>query len=293
MSGQGLETRNKTETQKYETTAAQRAALDKATLLYQAQLGRNDNVFQGDRVAGFSDLQTTGISGGEAIGGSGAFTDPKSTVGFSGGPLAGETSSATSDLLTGRAGATPISADQFGQFFEATTANPARKAFSEQTIPGISEAFSGPGFFSTARSKEITKQGTDLQDNLSAQLAAGQFANQSRNQQLEEAKAGRSQQAIGQAIQVGQAEATDIQNNIAIAASQVQGLKELMNIGSTEQTQEQKEIFASMEKFAQENSITDPENLAILMALLNTSAEVMNQRGRFATTSAGGGVGAS
>jgi hypothetical protein len=247
--------------------ASQNELLDRLIKKFSTQIDAGPSIFPGETTAGLTDLQKTGIGAAGDIGG--AFTTPTSSAGFGGGPLAGETTTAVSDLLTGQLGATPLSAEQFGDFFKASTSDPARKSFREETDPAIREAFAGPGFFSSARSKETVKQKTDLEDRLSSSLSAGQFANQTRNQQLAEAKAGRTQAAVGQAIQVGEAQTQTIRDNIAIAASQVQGLKELIGIGAVEQTQEQREIFAEIEKFAQEQQLVDPDDLAILMALLN------------------------
>lgn len=240
-----------------------------ATLIakFSPEIDKGPSVFPGQTVAGLTGLQETGIGAAGGIGE--AFTTPVSSPGFAGGTLSGETTTATSDLLTGAAGATPISSEQFGESFSRSISDPARKTFREETNPAIAEAFAGPGFFSSARRKEQVEGKTDLEDALQSSLAAGQFANTTRNQQLEEAKADRSQRAIPQAIQVGEAEAQTIRDNISIAASQVQGLKELIGIGAVEQTQEQKEIFAEIEKFAQEQQLVDPDDLAILMALLN------------------------
>ncbi len=234
---------------------------------FSPEIDKGPDVFQGERIAGLTGLQQTGIGAAGGIGG--AFTTPVSAEGFAGGPLAGETTSAVSDLLGGRLGAQEITPGQFGEFFKGAVGDPARKTFREETAPGVSEAFAGPGFFGTARSKEIVKQQTDLEDALSASLSAGQFANLQSNQRIAEARAGRTQAAVPQAIQVGQAEAQTLRDNISLAASQVQGLKELIGIGQVEQTQEQQQIFAEIEKFAQEQQLVDPQDLSILMALLN------------------------
>jgi hypothetical protein len=248
-------------------TAGQKTLLQQLIDKFSPEIDKGPSVFQGDTVAGLSDLQRTGIGAAGDIGGT--FTTPTSSAGFGGGDLAGETTTAVSDLLTGQLGAKQLSSDQFGDFFKASVSDPARKSFREETNPAIQEAFAGPGFFSSARSKELVKGKTDLEDALTATLSSGQLANLQRNQQLDEAKAGRTQGAVGQAIQVGQAQTQTIRDNIAIAASQVQGLKELIGIGAVEQSQEQQEIFAEIQKFAEENQLVDPDDLAVLMALLN------------------------
>lgn len=266
-------------------TAGQKQLLQQLIDKFSPEIDKGPSVFPGETVAGLSDLQETGIGAAGDIGG--AFTTPTTSKGFGEGPLAGETTTAVSDLLTGQLGAQEITAGQFGDFFKTSTSDPARKAFREETDPAIREAFAGPGFFSSARSKETVKQKADLEDRLSSSLSAGQFANLQNNQRIAEAKAGRTQGAVGQAIQVGEAQTQTVRDNIAIAATQVQGLKELMGIGAVEQTQEQQEIFAEVEKFAQEQQLVDPEDLAVLMALLNLNFSTSSGKSR----SSGAGFG--
>jgi len=69
-------------------------------------------------------------------------------------------------------------------------------------------------------------------------------------------------------MQFGQVPAQEVQNNLQIAAQQLGGLNEIFGIGSAQQTQQQAELQSEIMKFAEENSITDPENLTILMQLL-------------------------
>ena len=89
------------------------------------------------------------------------------------------------------------------------------------------------------------------------------------NQALDEAKAGRTQAAVPQAMAYGQMPAQEIMNNLQIAASQLEGMEKLFGFGQAEQTQEQQELTMAMAKFAEENQITDPTNLAIIMSLLD------------------------
>ncbi len=241
--------------------------LDKLIGLFTPEADKGPSVFPGERVAPLTALQTGAIEGAQDVGA--AFTTPQTSPGFGGGPLAGQTTDAVSDLLAGNLGATPLTAQKFGELFQSSISDPARKTFREETRPAIDEAFAGPGFVSSARSKEIVKQKTDLEDALQSSLSAGQLQNIRQNQALAEAKAARTQGAVRQAIDVGEAQTQTIRDNIAIAASQIQGIGDLIGIGSVEQTQEQKEIFALMTRFAEENQIIDADDLAIMLSLLN------------------------
>jgi len=46
-------------------------------------------------------------------------------------------------------------------------------------------------------------------------------------------------------------------------------MSDLFGFGQAEQTQEQQELTAAIAKFAEENQITDPTNMAILLSLLD------------------------
>lgn len=248
-------------------TKTQESLLDQLIAKFTPEIDKGPSVFPGETVAPLTALTTGAIEGAQNI--SGAFTTPQTSAGFGGGPLVSQTTGAVSDLLAGNLGATPLTAEKFGELFTSAISDPARKTFREETRPAIDEAFAGPGFISSARSKEIVRQKTDLEDSLRSSLSAGQLQNIRQNQALAESRAGRTQAAVGQAIDVGEAQTQTIRDNIAIAASQIQGLQELIGIGTVEQTQEQREIFAAIQRFAEENQLIDPDDLAIMLSLLN------------------------
>ena len=345
------------ESQNKTRTKSQEGLLKELIKKFSPEIDKGPDIFPGDKLAGLSGLQQTGISAASDIGD--AFTTPTKTAGIGESPLFGDISKSTASLLdpiskttagsTGGVGKVGLSAgpsniqagvatpgaeqltpEQFDKFFRGSVSDPARKTFREETAPAISEAFAGPGFFGTARSKEIVKQKTDLEDSLRSESIRGQFSNLERNQQLQEAAATRdlardqldqsrqqfNQQfdrqtnqfaqslnmtadqfnanidksrdeftrtlglsvdnlnfarenlGFNQALQLSDSQANTLTTNIAVAASQVQGLKELIGIGSVEQSQEQAEIFAEIEEFALENQLVDPADLSILFALL-------------------------
>ena len=78
-------------------------------------------------------------------------------------------------------------------------------------------------------------------------------------------------------------------NNLQIAATQVEGLKDLFGFGEAKQTQEQAELTAELEKWMSETGITDPENLSILLSSLGMSYSSSTSSG--STTGAGLGYG--
>lgn len=269
-------------------TAGQTSLINRATDLYGDTLGVN-KVFTGDRVAGFAPLQA------QAITGAGNFVNSFSQPQTVGTPLGPETGMATRSLLTGTAGATPLSDADVENFYQAKYFDPAQKNLRETTNPLIDEAFAGPGFFGSARSNARAKAATDLGDSLSAQRADLLFENQRRNQDIAEAKAGRQLGALSEGRAFGDTQARNTMQNLEIASSQVQGLKELFGFGAKEQTQEQAELQAELTQWLDENEVTDPENIAIILSLLNQSfsASVGSSSGpglgfSMATAAAGG-----
>lgn len=83
-----------------------------------------------------------------------------------------------------------------------------------------------------------------------------------------EGLATRSLAALPSAMAYGQVPAQEIRNNLEIAASKIGNLGALFGFGQAEQTQAQAELQDEIMRFAEENQITDPENLEILLTLL-------------------------
>jgi hypothetical protein len=96
-------------------------------------------------------------------------------------------------------------------------------------IPLLREEFAGPGFFSSARAQETVRAGEDLASNLEAE-----------RQNLR-----RETEAINR-----------------------QGVQSLFNFGAAQQAQQQREIDSEIQTFIEENRLTNPEDVAILTALL-------------------------
>ena len=94
-----------------------------------------------------------------------------------GGELGEETRSALARALSG----------EFPEeYFRASIADPARKAFERETAPAIREEFAGPGtFWGTARAGEVTGERGRVEENLAA--VRGELGNQAQARSLQAA----------------------------------------------------------------------------------------------------------
>lgn len=283
----GSSSKSTTETK----TARQKKELGKGFDVYSQEWGVGPDIFPDSRVTPFSTLQT------QAVTGASNFADYFSEPQTAGTPLFAETGAAAKDLLAGKTGAQPLGAQDVEDYFQGAIYDPTMKAFKEDVIPGIAESFAGPGFFGSARSQEQSQAYQDVAERLGAQRTALEWDVLGRNQQIAESKAGRTLSTLGPAMAYGQQPAQEIKNNLEIAAQQIGGLNQIFGFGQAEQTQAQMELQDEIMRFAEENQITDPENLEILLTLLgmnfsrSTSKATGSGLGYAGTTSFLGGLG--
>jgi len=256
--GGGTTSTSTTETK----TKEQKKWLAKALSVYGPELGKGADIFPESRVAPFSELQH------QAITGAGGFADYFSTPQTAETPLFEETGTALKGLLGGEIGAQPLGEQDVEDYFGRAIYDPTMKYLREETVPGIAESFAGPGFYGSARSQEETEAYKDVGEQLSAQRAGLEWDVLQQNQALAEARAGRTQAAVPQAMAYGQVPAQEIKNNLEIAAQKIGGLNQIFGFGQATQTQAQAELQDEIMRFAEENQITDPENLQILLSLL-------------------------
>jgi len=252
---------SKSQDQSY--TPEQKKYLTKALDIYGNQLGKNDNVWEGDRVAGFGDLQSNVL--GSASGALQSFSGDQSV----GTPMFGQTGDAIGKLLSGDIGASKITQDQTDQHFRETTYDPTMRMLKDDILPTVDEGYAGGNFFGSARGKARDEVSTDVANTLVSQKAGLDWNVLQNNQQIDESKANRTLQTVPQAMQYGQMPAQETLNNLRIASSQVEGMRDLFGVGQQEQTQQQRELEAQIAQFAEQNQITDPENLSILLSLLD------------------------
>jgi hypothetical protein len=173
-------------------TPAQEKWMSQALDVYGPQLGQNPNVYQGQRVADFSPLQEGVFDFADS---GGFITTPEQTQ----------------------------------SYFKGTIADPATKQFQEVVNPTIKEAYSGPGYWGSARANAQVDASKDLADSLNTEWA---------------------------------------RLNWDVNQANKQGALTQYDLGTQQQVQRQQQLDTAMQKFAEENQITDPRNLEILMSLL-------------------------
>ena len=249
---------------------SQKKGLNKAIDLYLPQLGQNSDVWQGDRVAGLTDLQKNVFGAGSNF--LNLFSNPSDIST----PLFGETGNAIAQLLSGQGGAQKMSQRNVDDFFKESYQDPAMKTLNQDILPSVDEGYAGTNFFNSAKGKARDRVTTDVMDTLTEQKASLNFNNMLNNQRIDEASAGRMQTAVGQGMNYSQLPGQIEASQLARGGTQVRELMNLYGLGQGMQQQEQLELEAQITKFAEENQITDPQNLSILMRLLgmnmNTSS---------------------
>jgi hypothetical protein len=106
----------------------QEQALSKFLESQSGAIGKGQKSFQGNRVAGFGDLQEKAL----ALAPNAFFRTP----------------------------------EQEASLFKSGIEDPANRRFRQETVPLIGESFAGPGFFGSARAQETVRAGEDLASNL-------------------------------------------------------------------------------------------------------------------------------
>lgn len=269
-------------------TPEQSQWLAKALSVYGPQLGQNNKVYQGDRVADFTGLQDKSL--GEAS---------KLLPLFSGNqsvdtPLFKETGNSIAGLLSGETGASKITQNDADKFFKGNIYDPTMRTLKQDLLPTVDEGYAGGNFFGSAKGKARDKVSTDVASTLISQKADLDWNVLQNNQAIDEAKANRTLSAIPQAMNYGQMPAQETMNNLKIAAGQVAGFGTLFGFGEAEQTQEQMELQASMGKFFEQNEITSPQDMAVIMQLLSanysTTTQTSQPGGKMGTVGALGGA---
>lgn len=136
---------------------------------------------------------------------------------------------------------------QTADYFNSTVKTPTLKNLNETVLPAVKEAFSGPGYWGSGRANAEVKAATDTADKLNTAWGNLNWDTQQANKQ---------------------------------------GAKDMYQVGSTQQQQAQNQINADMARFAEQNQITDPESLNILMSLMGMNAVASGKNQEYATTPA-------
>jgi hypothetical protein len=237
-------------------TGAQEKWLQKALSAYGPELGKGQDIYAGERVAPLSQAQQ------ELYGGAGAYTNYFQPFTPSESPTYGQAGTTLSDILQGNMGAQEITPEQSAAFYKSTMEAPALYNLSKYQLPGVRESYAGPGnFWSSARAKQEAETTGDVWRGLSEQRGKLDWDTLLQNQALAEAKAGRALSAIPLAESYTK---LPTEENLA----RLSGLGGTAQLLAQPQVQRQAEIQANMEKFAEENRLTDPESMQILLSLL-------------------------
>ena len=249
-------------------TPEQKEGLTQALQTYLPTLGQGQPSYGGERVAPWSDFMGNTMSQVKG------FLDSFKPGG--GMPLFGDMGTALKGILNQTIGAPLQSLEQAAKTFGETRIDPARKQFGEYTAPLIREEFAGPGYWGSARAGAVTKGATDLEDALRAEQSQFLWDTEMTNRALQEARAQRSLAGVPLAMQYGQLPTLEAQNRLA-------GMRDIFGFGQMEQAQRQAEINADIQRFLEQNRITDPENIQIILSLLGmpytTSTGTASQSG--------------
>jgi hypothetical protein len=232
-------------------TPAQSAGLTTTLQQYLPTLGQGQNSYEGTRVAPMTGTQQEALD----LGGWSQYLQPNNM------PMYGETGNALSGILGGQTGAEPYTKESIDTLFKAAYEQPTMQRWNDYLQPEIRESYSGPGFWGTSRMGAEAKGAQGVNDFLNQQYGQLLYSADQSNKAIEEAKAGRALSAIPAGMSYGQ---QPLQN--ALAA--LQGRAEMYGLGTAEQQQQQAEIEANIQKFAEENRITNPEDLQVILELL-------------------------
>jgi len=245
-------------------TPEQAKWMGKALEMYGPEMGQGQQIYPGETVAGFSPLQE------QLLGGAGAYSDLFKPVTGADIPLYGQTGDVLSDAMAGRLGAQPITPEQTGAYFKQVYEDPSRKTFQEETLPGVREAFAGPGYFGSARGKAEMEANQEYGNWLGEQRGQLEWNVLQSNQALQEAQAARQLGAAGMAESYG---TQMLRENL----TRLTGSEELFNFASQDQAQQQRQITAAMQKFEAGNRLTDPEVMSIMLTLLGQQYQTTTQ----------------
>lgn len=255
-------------------TPEQRKGLEQAISTYLPTLGQGQTGYGGQRLAGLTPTQE-GIFG--------QLPNFATAFGDLGQPsnLQPQLESTAGQLLGGELGAQPITPEQEASYFGRAIQEPRMKQFREEEAPLIREEFAGPGYWGSARANELAEAGGDVGDWLGTQRAQLGWDVLGRNQELKEAQANRALGAMGPSLAVGQAP-------LAQAQGALGGLSQTLAMASPEQQQQQAQINEAIGKWAEQQQITDPQNLQILMTLLGLNYTTEQRESQVGGFSPGG-----
>lgn len=231
--------------------------------IYGPTAGQGQQVYEGERVADLNAAQTGALETSQGLLN---WINPENGI-----PLYGETGTALQGVLSGQSGAQPITPEQSDEYFNRTIKDPAIQGYSQYTKPLLEEQYAGPGYWSSARAGAVQRSAQDLGNTLTQQKAGLDWNVLQQNQAIEQQKVANALTASGQAMNYGQMPTQEAANRASVA----QGI---YGMGSQEQAQRQAELDTNLQKFIEQNRLSDPESIAILMSLLGMNYSTTNMQ---------------
>jgi len=168
-------------------TPEQAQWMGKALETYGPELGKGQVSYPEERLAPLTGTQQQAMDVSGFLEGFAPYRDM---------PMHGETGQALSGILAGKTGAQKITPEMSKDLFSRIYETPAKKRYQEDILPGIQEAYAGPGYQSSARRRAQWESGQDLADWLGQKGGEFEWDVEQANRAIEEAKAGRALSAI-------------------------------------------------------------------------------------------------
>lgn len=220
---------------------------------YQPLIGQGMNAYQGLRVAPLTQIQQQ-IQGG--LGSFANLFNAQNEI-----PMLGDIQKSLTGILQGTSLPQQQNEQQALNLFNQTRAAPQYSDFNEFYLPMLTDQYSGPGLFSSGRPQTASTEATRLQRDIENERA--QFLNtiEQRNQDI----------ALQNAAL--QAQTAPIAGSLAslpeqIGAQRLAGQTGMYQLAAQQQAQQQAEINAQMQKFWEENQITDPQVMEVLLNVM-------------------------
>jgi len=129
--------------------------------------------------------------------------------------------------------------EQTEDYYKKTIHDPAIKQFGDEVAPAIREEYAGPGYWSSARANAVADARADLDTALSSQRADLMWNTKQSNNAL---------------------------------------LPVIYSFGEAQQQQQQQQINAMMQQFVEENRLTNPEDMEILLSLFGIPMSKSEQK---------------
>lgn len=222
---------------------------------YSPLLGAGQPVYEGQRVAPMNVMQEM------AMGNLPAFLNalaPTNQI-----PLQGPLQEMFKGIISGSALPQPLDETAALTRYQQTRAAPAMEDWSRFVNPAIKEAYAGPGFFHTGRAQAQTQSAQDLMRDIGIGREEYMGDIEQINRQLALANVAAQTQAAYPAMQAATMGTTDAMQRLA-------GTTAATQLATMEQQQRQNQLNAEMQKFLEEQRITDPEVTDILLRLVGT-----------------------